>query len=403
MNPSKEGLNTITMRNKIGYTYLSLATFALSLVVSCSDDDPVPLRDPSKSSVDNQVILWDAVADSIQTATYDSYIGSEGTFDANMGSGVYGNYWPNAHGLHILVDGYIRTSDATYLSKMKDLLVGIESKNGGTYTNVFNDDMLWLGNACVRAFKATNDPKYKEVAEFLWNDILLSHSDVLGGGITWKKDTPNLKNAVSNGPAIILAMRLYELDQNAAYLDWAKTLYTWEKEHLVDPQTELVWDNIRLEDDGTITIQKDWIFTYNVGTWIGAGLRLYEATGEQLYLENSLRAGRSLLKSPALTTSGILKDEGQGDGGLFKGVLIRYFTELILQEDISENDREEFLKFFEFNARTFYKYGLSHPGMLSSSDWSKAPKEPTDLTTQLSGVMLVEAAAKLESKGYFKD
>lgn len=391
------------MRNKIGYTYLILATFGLSLLMSCSDDDPVPLRDPSKSSVENQVIIWDAVADSIQTATYDSYIGSEGTFNASIGTGVYGNYWPNAHGLHILVDAYIRTGDATYLSKMKNLLVGIETKNGGTYSNVFNDDMLWLGNACVRAYNATDDIKYKEVAEFLWNDILLSYSEVLGGGITWKKDTPNLKNAVSNGPAIILAMRLYELDANPEYLDWAKKLYAWEKEHLVDPQTELVWDNIKLEDNGDIVIQKDWIFTYNLGTWIGAGLRLYNATGEQNYLDNSLRAGRSLLKSPELTTNGILKDEGQGDGGLFKGVLIRYFTELIMQDNISEADRGEFLKFFEFNAATFYKHGLSHPGMLSSPDWRNAPKGATDLTTQLSGVMLVEAAAKLELEGYFED
>src|SRR5699024_8205667 len=123
-----------------------------------------------------------------------------------------------------------------------------------------------------------------------WTDILLSYSEVLGGGITWKKDTPNLKNAVSNGPAITLAMRLYELDENPEYLEWAKKLYAWEKANLVDPQTELVWDNIRLEDNGDIVIQKDWIFTYNVGTWIGAGLRLFQATGEDQYLNNSVRA-----------------------------------------------------------------------------------------------------------------
>lgn len=389
------------MRNKIGYTYLVLATFGFSLVTSCSDDDPVPLRDPSKT-IEDQEIAWDAVADSIQTATYNSYIGSEGTFNANIGTGAYGHYWPNAHGLHILIDGYMRSGDASYLSKMKELLVGIESKNGGTYSNVFNDDMLWLGNACVRAYLATDDSKYKEVAEFLWSDILLSYSEVLGGGITWKKDTPNLKNAVSNGPAIILAMRLYGLDKNTEYLDWAKSLYSWEKEHLVDPQTELVWDNIKLEDNGDIVVQKDWIFTYNVGTWIGAGLRLYEATGERSYLNNSLRAGRSLMQSPEITTNGILKDEGQGDGGLFKGILIRYFTELIMQADIDESDRAEFIKFFKYNAETFYENGLSRPEMLSSSNWRNPPEGPTDLTTQLSGVMLIEAAAKLESEGYLE-
>lgn len=387
------------MKNKRTIKHLLLAGIGFMTLLSCSSDDPVPLRDPSL--VENKPeIDWNATADSIQTATYNSYIGSEGTFNYNIGSGNYGQYWPNAHGLHILIDGYLRTGDQSYLSKMKDLLVGIESKNGGTYSNVFNDDMLWLGNACVRAYNATNDELYKDVAEFLWSDILLSYSEVLGGGITWKKDTPNLKNAVSNGPAITLAMRLYELDENPEYLDWAKKLYAWEKENLVDPQTELVWDNIKLEDNGDIVIQKDWIFTYNVGTWIGAGLRLYEATGEDQYLNNALRAGRSLMKSPELTTNGILRDEGQGDGGLFKGILIRYFTDLIMQAEVSEADREDFIDFFTYNAETFYNNGLSRPNMLSSSNWNSLPTEDTDLSTQLSGVMLIEAAAKLEKEGY---
>ena len=370
--------------------------FAVS--ASCSDDGAIPLRDPD-SNVDPELeIDWGATADSIQDATYNVYLGAEGTFVTdNQGNATF-QYWPNAHALHILVDAYERTGEGAYLPKMKALIRGIESQNGGSYSNVFNDDMLWLGNSSMRAYGATDDPEYLEVAKLLWEDVLLSHSDVFGGGISWKKDTPNSKNAVSNGPAIILAMRLYDATSDETYLNWAKDLYSWQKANLIDPVTGEVWDNIHL-DEGEVVVQKDWVFTYNMGTWIGAGLRLFNETGEGDYLNDALLSAKTTLNSPKLTTEGILKSEGQGDGGLFKGILVRYFTEMILQDGINEADRENFLDFLVFNAETFYKKGLKRPEMLSGPDWRNLPEGKTDLTTQLSGVMLVEAAAKLEAEG----
>lgn len=368
---------------------------------ACSNDDPVPLREPVDEEGQEFVYTWEATADSMQTATYSTYLGSEGTFVQDNSGSTQFNYWPNAHALHVLVDGYVRTGDDSYVSKMKELLNGIKSKNGGTYQNVFNDDMLWLGNASVRAFIATDDPAYKETAEFLWNDVLASYSDVFGGGITWKKDTPMQKNAVSNGPAVVLAMRLYELDGNTEYLDRAKSLYEWQKNTLVDPVTGLVWDNIS-EENGVVTTNKDWVFTYNMGTWIGAGIRLYNATGEQVYLDDALKSARSLMTSPKLTTEGLLRDEGQGDGGLFKGILVRYFTELIQLSEITAEDRGAFVDFLRFNATTLYDEGLKRPEMLAGPNWKNAPTGTVDLTTQLSGVMLMEAAARLKKEGIFE-
>tara|TARA_R110002049_G_scaffold309206_1_gene518573 strand:- start:44485 stop:45642 length:1158 start_codon:yes stop_codon:yes gene_type:complete len=371
-----------------------LVIIGLLFVVSCSVD-PRPLRDVNSNDNEFQYD-WYATADSIQEATYNQFLGSQGTFATdNAGDNTF-QYWPNGHALHILVDGYVRTGDASYVAKMKALLNGIKSKNGNTYVNVFNDDMLWLANACVRAYVATNDSEYKDVAEFLWTEILKSHSDLFGGGITWKKDTPKSKNAVSNGPAIVLAMRLYDLDGNTEYLDWAKNLYEWQKSTLVDPVSGLVWDNIS-ETDGVVTINKDWIFTYNMGTWIGSGLRLYQETGEEGYLFDVLKSAKSLMTSSKLTTEGLLRDEGEGDGGLFKGILVRYFTELILLPDLNTSDRNAFLKFLKFNAETFHAQGLSKPSMMSGHNWRVAPTGRVDLKTQLSGVMLIEAAARLEA------
>ncbi|WP_424492417.1 glycoside hydrolase family 76 protein [Salinimicrobium sp. GXAS 041] len=378
-----------------------MVLLSVILPASCTNDDLVPLRDPQQTE-EEIAIDWAATADSMQDATYGTYLGSEGVFvQDNTGNSTF-HYWPNAHVLHVLVDAYLRTDDGAYLDRMKSLVRGIEIRNGGSYQNVFNDDMLWLGNSSMRAYNATGDDEYLEVAEYLWDEIRLSWSDeVLGGGITWKKNTPFQKNAVSNGPAVILGTRLYEATQNPEDLEWAKKIYEWQKNNLVDPVTGLVWDGVSLEN-GEAVVNKDWIFTYNAGTWIGAGLKLYNITGEEQYLNDALKTARSLMTSSELTTEGVLKSEGQGDGGLFKGILVRYFTQLILEPDIPESDREDFVDFMEFNAETFYENSLSRPGMLAGPDWRNAPESRTDLTTQLSGLMLMEAAALLDEQGYFE-
>src|SRR5690554_7109276 len=67
----------------------------------------------------------------------------------------------------------------------------------------------------------------------------------------------------------------------------------------------------------------------------------------------------TLFPYTTLFRSGILKNEGQGDGGLFKGIFVRYFTELIQEPSISETDRQVMVDFIKFNAETFYKSGRS--------------------------------------------
>lgn len=366
------------------------------LLASCSDDDSVPLYEPNITNY-----TWEQTADSIQAATYTTFSGSEGTFIQNNGGNSTFNYWPNAHMLDVLNDGYVRTGNSTYATRMKELLRGIKSRNGGTYNNVFNDDMIWLANASLRAYKSTNDQEYKDVARELWGIIKQSWSDdVFGGGITWKQDTQYQKNAVSNAPAAIIALQLYELDNNPEDLEWAVKIYAWQKQKLVDPVTGLVWDSISIREGQEFT-QTDWVFTYNMGTWIGAGLKLYRATGDRTYLTDALRTARSATRTPQLLTDGLMKDEGQGDGGLFKGVLVRYMTELIMAPEINTGDRITFAKFMELNAKTAYRRGISRPTMMFGPNWKNAPQAgSTDLTTQLSGAMLIEAAALLHKAGH---
>lgn len=391
--------NTIAMKTISAIKSTLLAGAGLFLAISCSDD-PIPLTNPDFSGGNEKVYTWSETADSLQQATYNTFLGSNGTFTENNSGNPTFHYWRNAHMLDVLYDGYTRTGDENYVPKMKALLEGIKIKNNNTYNNVFNDDMIWLANASLRAYNATNDEQYKDVAQELWTIIKQSWSDdVFGGGITWKQDTPFQKNAVSNAPAAIIALQLYEIDGNPEDLEWAQKIYDWQKNTLVDPISGIVWDNISIQN-GVEVVNSSWVFTYNMGTWIGLNHMMYQATGQAGYLNEAVKAARTLTTSPQLTSEGILRDEGQGDGGLFKGILVRYLAQLITEPNINSTDKQTFVNFFRFNATTAYNRGILRPAMLIGPNWRNLPSGNVDFSTQISGVMLIEAAAMLDEAGH---
>src|SRR5699024_5635348 len=155
-----------------------------------------------------------------------------------------------------------------------------------------------------------------------------------------------------------------------------------------------------VQPDGSKVIQKDWVFTYNQGVYLGAGLELYQVTGEKVYLEDAIKAADYTLENLVDVNGHLLKDEGAGDGGLFKGIFVRYFTQLILEEDLPDATRDRYIQFLAHNAKTLWNQGASKRHVLYSSYWKKAPESNAeiDLSVQLSGCMLIEAAALLENK-----
>ncbi|WP_421893296.1 glycoside hydrolase family 76 protein [Marinoscillum sp.] len=367
------------------------------LAIGCEDGELGALNDPNKK---NEVeYTWAATADSMQEATINVYLTSEGTFRENNQGNESFHYWRNAHMVDVLVDGYLRSGEQEYITRAKALLLGIKSKNNGQYPNDFIDDMAWLAIACTRAYEVSDEVVFLDASKLLWEEILRYWSDVYGGGITWKINTPNLKNAVSNAPVAILSLRLYAIENDTKYLDWAKDIYAWQKNNLVDPNTGLVWDHIDLIE-GEPVVKKEWIFTYNIGTWIGAATELYQVTGEQSYLNDAVKTANSMMTSPQLTTEGMLRDEGQGDGGLFKGILVRYFTRFIELPALNEDRREDYIEFLRFNGETLYEDGIARPSMLCGPNWRSAPSGTVDFSTQLSGIMLIEAMARLEEGDY---
>ena len=365
------------------------------LLASCESASPVGATQDTTPPQDEPA-NWAEAADKAQASLITHFWSPNlGYFQkTNTGDTAF-NYWWQAHALDALCDAYSRTKDEKYLTLMSELLEGVKKTNGGTFSNNYYDDMEWMALACLRAYDLTKDEKYKATAEVLWEDIKTGWSDFMGGGISWKKDQRDYKNTPANAPASILASRLYQLSGDEEDLAWAKKIYDWQKENLVDPATGLVWDGKNRE--GNNQIDKDWLFTYCQGVYIGAGLELYQITGQQIYLDDATRTADYVLNNSTFTENGVLKERGGGDGGLFKGILVRYLTELALEEDVSEEKRNAYIAFLQKNGEQLWENGTSKPSILFSSDWDTLPKGAVESSTQLSGVMLLEALARLDS------
>ena len=156
----------------------------------------------------------------------------------------------------MLIDAYLRSDDATYRSYFDKWFIGVKAHNGNSWKNDYYDDMEWNALALLRAYQATGETRYKDAALELWEYIKEGWNENAGGGITWKKGMEYSKNACSNGPAAILAARLYQAFGNEEDLQWALDIYSWLKSTLVNTSNGMVYDNI---DSRTGVIKKEWI------------------------------------------------------------------------------------------------------------------------------------------------
>jgi predicted alpha-1,6-mannanase (GH76 family) len=310
------------------------------------------------------------------------------------------NYWWQAHAIDVLVDGYERTNDVASIRRADQLYRGVVRANRGITIDYY-DDMEWMALALLRLYQHTEDEAHLEAVRILWKDIKTGWNDHQGGGIAWRKQQLDYKNTPANAPAIILAARLYRKFGDEEDLAWAKKIYQWQKENLVDPETRFVWDGVNRQGNGQI--DKNWAFSYNQGVYIGANLELFRITDDSSYRDEALQTAAASVERLAQPQSKLLTERGGGDGGLFKGIFIRYLTDLILTFPHEKTDsyRELIMK----NAESVWKETTEQESRLFGPAWSpprrparqqEAPDRRTwELSAHLSGVMLMEHAAKL--------
>jgi len=213
-------------------------------------------------------------------------------------------YWWQAQALDALVDVQKRAPTPENLARIHALVRGVRAANRGRLTNDYYDDMGWMALALLRADAV--GARTAPAARRLWNVIRASWNDAYGGGVPWRRQQPAYKNVPANGPAAILAARLYRRDGRAEDLEWAQRIVAWMHATLVDTSTHVVWDGVNRQGDGRV--DRRWLFTYTHGVVLGADLELHAITGDPALLSRARRTARAALDR--LAPDGILRDEG---------------------------------------------------------------------------------------------
>lgn len=85
------------------------------------------------------------------------------------------------------------------------------------YNNDFYDDQGWWALAWIEAYELTGRSEYLEMAETIYVNMSTGWTDELGGGIYWKKNPLQYKNAIANNLYSLLAARLFRHTQKAEY------------------------------------------------------------------------------------------------------------------------------------------------------------------------------------------
>lgn len=365
---------------------------------------------------------WNRMADGMSQALIERFWGAnfEGydkRYYFNYGSDLSNmsteHYWPQAHAMDVLVDAYMRTGDKQYKQLFPLWWEGAPKFNfagrmnpADPWWNVFVDDMEWIVLAQIRMFEATGEQKYIAKARQMYDDWIWptwgpEDEAPWYGGITWKTDVDKSKNACSNGPAALIAARLYNFYDKArfkdgkvrnAYLNEAIKIYTWEKNNLFDRASGAVYDNMNKEGK----VQRAWVFSYNIGTFLGAAHELFRITGDRQYLDDAVLAADYVIGT--MSRDGVLSDATSGDGGLFHGIFFRYFVKLINEQALDGATRKRFHDYFTRLATVMAEQGVNPDTMLYGGRWRTAPAddEPVGLTPHLTGCMLMEAMCILD-------
>lgn len=216
---------------------------------------------------------------------------------------------------HHAMQPIIKAIDS-YLSN-KPPTAGYDSyvvKEGGG--DRFYDDNQWIGIAYMDAWKRTGRKDLLRKATVIYHFMMSGFDTLAGGGLHWKEHDLRSKNTCSNGPGVILALRLYQATGRKSFLDTALLLYRWTSDHLMAP-SGVYYDAIR-----TRSLKIDSAtYTYNTGTMIQSGVLLYRITGNEQYLRQAEQSAQASLAR-------FYRDNRFPHNSWFNAVLMRGYVEL---------------------------------------------------------------------------
>jgi hypothetical protein len=158
----------------------------------------------------------------------------------------------------------------------------------------YYDDNDWVGIELVRFYKLTGNHSALGSAEGIMAFEMAGWqaSPELGcpGGIPFSNQLENSqRNTVTTAPAAELAVQLYRITHNVAYLQFAEMAYEWVRHCLLLP-SGLYGDHVDRKG-----VLEPFVWSYNQGSMIGAGTLLYQATGNSGFLYQARQTAKAAL------------------------------------------------------------------------------------------------------------
>ena len=315
------------------------------------------------------------------------------------------HYWWQAHLLDCLLDAQLRDPQPGRLTRINRQIRGHRIRNTGRWTNDYYDDMAWLALALERSGRLCDIGRPKAL-DTLADQFLNSWVPEDGGGIPWRKQD-QFFNAPANGPAAIFLARHDRVRR-------AQQMADWIDETLIDPETHLVFDGVKA---GSLVRAQ---YTYCQGVVLGLEVELANRTDDPEHAERVHRLVAAV--GEQMTTDGVIRGAGGGDGGLFNAILARYLafvaTDLLGSTPEDEQARATARDLVLTSAKSAWDYRQTVDGLpLFGAFWDRnavVPQSVTgdaqfvdgavnaseiaerDLSVQLSGWMLMEAAHTLD-------
>ena len=300
----------------------------------------------------------DTIFNSFRTAFYVGTTRSAYIKETTDGGRAW--FWTQANMIEMVADTYDRTGSTTHRNMLSGLCRGFMEYHGQDWAwNEYNDDVMWACIVFFKAYLATGDATFRQVAkanfDMVWQR---GWSNDLGGGMWWRTDNQT-KNACNNCPAAIVACQIYEITGDASYLTKARQAMAWMNAKLVTADGAI---NDHMNRDGSVVT---WIFSYNQGTYVGASNYLYKLTGDPAYLRDALKATR-YMRDRVCDANGIFPDHGGGDGAGFNGVGVRWMTKFVRDQELWA----EFYPWLKKNADA--AWNVRRADNLSWQNWKSA-------------------------------
>jgi predicted alpha-1,6-mannanase (GH76 family) len=304
------------------------------------------------------------------------------------------HYWWQAHLLDCLVDAQLRAPHPKRADAIAAVARTVRLRNLGRWTNHYYDDVAWFGLAVQRAGTLA-----RRSARPALGAVVLQLRDGwtadAGGGIWWRRGD-DFKNAPANGPAAILLARGGNVGLAASIVDWMH-------DTLRDPATGLIRDGVRVDRDGSVRAVEGSTYTYCQGVHLGACVALAEVDGSAERQRWADRAAELLdaVATHVVGSDGVIPgyDDG-GDGGLFNGILARYLADAALRRPELAPVATRVV--VASAAAAWRGRAELADGPVFAQDWRRPARFPdpgraeADLSVQLSGWMLLEAAAAVQ-------